>query len=82
MDKSKYKFVTYIPSFSGQTYTLITPPASGYRPAAAENGDWDSNQFKITSVCWQGSKNAAVIWFDRAMSGGARIDILWVNGYD
>lgn len=82
-EKNRLLFKSHYVTGTGTFVYFVDPPAAGYIPVSATNGDWTANSnVKVTQVTR--SNGACMVILDANLASGipARIDILWAKQYD
>lgn len=74
--KNMFLIKTHVVTGTGK-YNIPLPAVSGYKIIAAANGDWNANDVQPNGVAMQG--NTPIVLFPSAISGGIRINALYIK---
>ena len=74
--KNMFLIKTHVVTGTGK-YNIALPAVSGYKIIAAANGDWNANNVQPNGVAMQG--NTPIVLFPSAISGGIRINALYIK---
>lgn len=74
--KNMFLIKTHVVTGTGK-YNIPLPAVSGYKIIAAANGDWNANNVQPNGVAMQG--NTPIVLFPSAISGGIRINALYIK---